>query len=89
MAYLGVGSVCGRVAADGDCRPHALVHKVVLGVPSILGISSGVLAALALKNSGFKLWAVASVAAGLLIGQWWFVESMAVQILWSIRGFAP
>ncbi len=56
---------------------------------SILGISSVVLAVMVLKRSGFIYWAVAGVALGLLIGQWWFVEFMAAQILWSVRGFAP
>ena len=56
---------------------------------SILGISSVVLAVMMLQRSGFMYWAVASVALGLLIGQWWFLEFMAAQILWSVRGFAP
>ena len=56
---------------------------------SILGILSVVFAAMALKGSGFRLWAAASVVVGLLIGQGWFVEGMAAQILWSISGFAP
>jgi len=56
---------------------------------SILGICSCALAAVALKLSNFRFWAVAGIAFGVLIGQWWFVESAATQILWSVRGFAP
>lgn len=56
---------------------------------SILGIISAVLAVVALKVSGLRLWAVATVVLGLLIGQLWFVQGLVAGIIWSIRGFAP
>ena len=63
--------------------------KIYWVILSILGIASVVLAILVLKRSEFKIWAVAGVAIGLLIGQWWFMEFIATQILWSMKGFAP
>lgn len=57
------------------------------------------LSVLGLLNVGLGIWVVLMhgvgwrsvllVIAGLLVGQWWFVQSVLVQGIWSIRGFAP
>lgn len=56
---------------------------------SLLGILSGILAARVLAHTGLRRWPVIGVAAGLFLGQWWLVEAVTMQALWSIKGFAP
>ena len=57
---------------------------------SLLGVLSGILAARILVHTGPpRRWSVAGVTVGLILGQWWFIEFGAMQIVWSIRGFAP
>lgn len=57
------------------------------------------LSALGILSVGLAVWVVLSyqatwrtvilVVAGLLAGQWWLVEAIIVQGLWSITGLAP
>jgi uncharacterized membrane protein YqgA involved in biofilm formation len=54
-----------------------------------LGLLSLLFAILVLLHAGPKPWSITAVVAGLLIGQWWFVEMMAVRLIWALRGFAP
>jgi hypothetical protein len=58
-----------------------------------------VLSALAIISAGLGLWilitnrfawrSVILVVLGLIVGQWWLVESLTMMAFWSIRGFAP
>jgi len=56
---------------------------------SILGIICCVLAVRILIMTGLRAWPVVGIFFGLLIGQWWLVELIVVQILWYMGGFAP
>lgn len=54
-----------------------------LGIVSLL-IGVGIMAA-----KGRTRRSVILVVLGLVIGQWWLIEMLVVQTIWSIRGFAP
>ena len=56
---------------------------------SVLAILNGILAFGVLARTGLKTLPIIGVVLGLLIGQWWLIESFATTALWSIRGFAP
>jgi hypothetical protein len=56
---------------------------------TLLGILSGILAARIFLRTGLRRSSVVGVAFGLVVGQWWFIEFVAMQMLWRIRGFAP
>ena len=58
-------------------------------VLSVLGFLSVGLAISILARTGPKAWAIAGVAVGLVIGQWWVIEMGVMQLLWGTRGFAP
>lgn len=46
-------------------------------------------AARLLRQTRLKAIPITGVAIGLLLGQWWFVEAVALRAFWSINGFAP
>lgn len=56
---------------------------------SLLGVLSGALAARILARANSSRWSVSFVVLGLILGQWWFIEFVTMQLLWSIRGFGP
>jgi len=56
---------------------------------SLLGIWNGFFAVMVLKRTDRKWGAVAGVAIGLVIGQWWFVENLVLRAFWRFGGFAP
>ncbi len=56
---------------------------------SLLGVLSLFFAALVLKRCGFKFLPLAGVIVGLLLGQWWFIQSVILQMFWHFSGFAP
>ena len=56
---------------------------------SFLGILSGGLGVILLRQTGLKLLPLAGVAIGLLVGQWWLVQALVLQLSWRIGGFAP
>jgi hypothetical protein len=56
---------------------------------SILAITNVVLAILILIKTGCHLGPLIALIVGVLIGQRWLFESIAAQLIWSIRGFAP
>lgn len=56
---------------------------------SILGIISVLAGLWVLIANRFAWRSVILVVLGLVIGQWWFIELMAVQIIWTLKGFAP
>jgi predicted membrane protein len=53
----------------------------------LLGLSV-VLAARVLRRTGLRLWPILGVAAGILVGQWWAIQMIAV-LIWMLNGFAP
>lgn len=55
----------------------------------LLGLLSFCLAMRILLTHRFHLWTVTWVLLVLVIGQLWFIENMAMQIIWNIGGFAP
>ena len=59
------------------------------GYLSVLGIISATLAIRFLIQKGLKLWPVVGVILGLMIGQWWLVEALILQVTWSLNGFVP
>jgi len=56
---------------------------------SLLGLLSLLLAARFLFQTGARAWPITGVTTGLLLGQWWFVQSLILRTFWSINGFAP
>jgi hypothetical protein len=56
---------------------------------SVLGLVSACLAFWILREHRFALRPAVLVILALVAGQWWLIEFLAVQILWSIKGFAP
>jgi hypothetical protein len=56
---------------------------------SLLGVMSVLLAARLLFQTGTKVWPMAGVVTGLLVGQWWFVQSLINRLFFRFSGFAP
>jgi hypothetical protein len=56
---------------------------------SALGIISLFLAIGILATKGRTCRSIILIVLGLVIGQWWLIESLAMMALWGIRGFAP
>lgn len=56
---------------------------------SVMGIVSAGLAFCILKEHRFALRPAVLVVLVLVVGQWWLIEFLTVQLLWSIKGFAP
>jgi hypothetical protein len=54
-----------------------------------LGIASGVLGMAVLSLSGWRWKPMLLVTVGLIVGQWWLIEFMIVQVMWHAAGFAP
>ena len=54
-----------------------------------LGILCVILAAAILVREGLRLWVVAGVLFGLIIGQLWFIEGIAMFLFFKFSGFAP
>jgi hypothetical protein len=54
-----------------------------------LGLISMVLALIILATSGWRASSLWLLCAGLLVGQWWFIEFATMQVIWTFRGFAP
>jgi len=58
-------------------------------VSTILGIIAVVLAVSIVRVARPRVVSLGFVALGLFVGQWWLVESLLMQLVWSLRGFAP
>lgn len=58
-------------------------------VLSLLGGVCGILAIRILRQTGLHPWPILGVVVGLLVGQWWFIQTMVLQLLWRSNGFAP
>lgn len=56
---------------------------------SLLGVVSVLLAARLLFQTGAKVWPMTAVITGLLVGQWWFVQSLILRSFFRFSGFAP
>lgn len=56
---------------------------------SLLGVVSVLLAARLLFQAGTKVRPMAGVITGLLVGQWWFVQSLINRAFFRFSGFAP
>ena len=56
---------------------------------SALGVISVALAVRILRATGARAWAIACVAIGLVAGQWWFLQQVAMQVVWAVGEFAP
>jgi len=52
-------------------------------------IISFILAVGLLVNKERSRRSIALVVVGLVVGQWWLIQLVAVYIIWTIRGFAP
>jgi len=55
----------------------------------VLAIASIILGIAILAPKGRTVLSIILVISGLVVGQWWFIEDIAVQIIWRVRGFAP
>ena len=55
---------------------------------ALLGVAS-VCLGLWLATTHFVWRSVLLVVIGLVIGQWWLLERLVVQILWKFKGMAP
>lgn len=58
-------------------------------VLSFLAISSAIFAVRILARTGVRPWPVVWIVLGLIVGQWWIIELISMELLWRIRGFAP
>lgn len=56
---------------------------------SLLGVLNAGLAIGVLKQTGLKFLPMTGVIVGLLLGQWWLVQFVILQIFWRVGGFAP
>lgn len=56
---------------------------------SALGIISLFLGIGILATKGRTRRSIILIVLGLVIGQWWLIEMLIAQAIWSIRGFAP
>ena len=57
-----------------------------LSILGVLTLGSGIWV---LKEHDWTRSSIISVLLGLLLGQWWFLESGLAIVLWTIQGFAP
>lgn len=58
-------------------------------VLALLGALSCCLAARVLLRTGWKPLPLVGVVIGLIVGQWWLIQTLILQALWRINGFAP
>ena len=56
---------------------------------NVLGILCVILAAMILVREGFRPWPITGVLLGLVVGQLWFIEGIAMILFWKFSGFAP
>jgi hypothetical protein len=54
-----------------------------------LAVAAAVMAIVVLRQTGMKLWSLAAVVVGLLVGQWGLLQLLLVVAFWKWRGFAP
>ena len=66
-----------------------IVPQVKFSLLAALGFFCLILAILILVFEGLRLWVVAGVLLGLIVGQLWFIELAAMLLFWHFRGFAP
>lgn len=55
----------------------------------ILGLCSVIISIKIFATTGFTRRSMVLVVAGLLLGQWWLIELLIVQVIWHTVGFAP
>jgi uncharacterized membrane protein YqgA involved in biofilm formation len=65
------------------------MSSTYLQILTCLAIASVILGGYAVWRTRLRAWSVAAVLIGLIIGQWWLVESILTLSLWRWRGFAP
>ena len=56
---------------------------------TVLGILSFCLGLWLVVSSHFTWRSILLVVIGLMIGQWWLLEQLIVQIIWKLKGMAP
>lgn len=70
-----------------------VVYKTAYAIPGflvILGLLATVataLAVMALRKSGLHVWSVTAALVGLVIGQWWLIQSALVLASMILPGF--
>lgn len=58
-------------------------------VLSLLGIFCFCLGLCLVVSSHFSWHSILLVVIGLVIGQWWLLEQIVMQIIWKLKGMAP
>jgi hypothetical protein len=71
-----------------------VVYKTAYAIPGflvilgLLAVCATALAVMALRTSGVHVWSVIAALVGLVIGQWWLIESALVLASMIRPGFA-
>jgi hypothetical protein len=82
IAFLVVSIITPVVYKTAYATPGYLV---VLG---LLAIVATALAVMGLRTSGVHVWSVTAALVGLVIGQWWLIQSALVLASMILSGFA-
>ena len=61
-------------------------YWLVLGLLALVQTS---LSGVVLAASAGRLWIRLAVVGLLVVGQWWLIQMLAMQVVWRLRGFAP
>ncbi len=61
-------------------------YERILGIGALLALAVALVIA---RRSGFQWRVLVLLLCGLLIGQWWWVETRVLQAFWAGAGFAP
>ena len=56
---------------------------------TILALCATSVAFLVAVKSRFRFRSLSFLILGLLIGQWWWVQSFLMKTIWTLNGFAP
>ena len=56
---------------------------------SFLGIVSLIVGISILRFFRTNNRSIILIVLGLVVGQWWFVELIFIQIIWQVKGFSP
>ena len=56
---------------------------------TILALCATSVAILVAVKSRFRFRSLSFLILGLLIGQWWWVQSFLMKTIWTLNGFAP
>jgi len=86
LLWLAFWAVAAMTAIVDRCGRMLDAWQAIL---NLLGLLQMILAASLVRTKGWGASVLAHVVLGLLLGQWWFVESTFMQVVWRLSGFGP